>query len=97
MANRMNLGGFYPSKGEKSRGELRARYYIEYSNALSQKLTEIWAENQDQYDGPRDVLADIVAGNLEDELAEDNEVNPEEYEKEEWLEENADLAEASGD
>lgn len=85
MANRINLGGFYPSKGEKSEGELRARHYVEYSNALSQKLTEIWAENTDEYDNPREVLADVIAGNLDEELSADNEVDPEDYDKEEWL------------
>lgn len=89
MANRINLGGFYPSQGEKSEGELRARYYVEYSNALSNKLLEIWQNNQDDYENPREVLADVIAGDLDDEMAEDNEVDPESYEKEEWLSENA--------
>lgn len=85
MANRINLGGFYPSQGEKSKGELRARYYVEYSNALSNKLLEIWNENQDEYDTPREVLADVIAGELDDEMQADNEVDPEDYVKEEWL------------
>ena len=81
MSNRIELGGFYPSKGEQSFGELRARYYVEYSNALSQKINEIWANNPDSFDNPREVLAAAVAGDLDDELMKDNEVHPEEYEK----------------
>lgn len=96
MANRINLGGFYPSKGEQSHGELRARHYVEYSNALSNKLLEIWQNNQDEYENPREVLADVIAGNLDDEMAEENEVDPDEYDREEWLssQEEAEAAEA---
>lgn len=96
MANRINLGGFYPSKGEQSKGELRARHYVEYSNALSNKLLEIWQNNQDEYENPREVLADVIAGNLDDEMAEENEVDPDEYDQEEWLssQEEAEAAEA---
>jgi hypothetical protein len=81
----MELGGYYPSKGEQSFGELRSRFYIEYSNALNQKLTEIWANNSDEYDNPKEVLADIISGNLEEEMMADNEVNPDEYDREEWI------------
>lgn len=99
MANRINLGGFYPSEGEQSKGELRARFYVEYSNALSNKLLEIWQNNQDDYENPREVLADVIAGELDDEMEAANEVNPEDYDKDEWLQENAEdgAAEASAD
>lgn len=93
MANRLNLGGFYPSQGEKSKGELRARYYVEYSNALSNKLLEIWNENQDEYDNPREVLADVISGELDDEMEADDEVDPDDYDKEEWLESEAESSE----
>jgi len=86
MANRINLGGYYPSKGENSLGELRARYYVEYSNALAQKLTELWANNSDEYDNPREVLAAVIAGEFEDEMAEASEVDPDTYDRDDWVE-----------
>lgn len=86
MANRLDLGGFYPSRGEQSFGEPRARFYVEYSNALSNKITEIFANNPDEFDSPRDVLAQIVAGDLEGEMMAENEINPDEYNRVEWVE-----------
>lgn len=86
MANRLELGGYYPSRGEQSEGELRARYWVEYSTATANKMMEIFTNNPDEYDSMQDVLADMVAGELDDELASENEVNPEEYDREEWIE-----------
>ncbi|MFP4017844.1 MAG: hypothetical protein ACLFUH_01210 [Bacteroidales bacterium] len=86
MANRIELGGFYPSQGEQSFGELRARYFVEYSNALQSKIQEVWMNNQEAYDGPKDVMAAMLNGELDEELQVDNEVNPEEYDRDEWVE-----------
>ena len=86
MANRLELGGYYPSKGEQSFGELRSRFYVEYSNALNQKLMEIYMNNTEEYESPRDVLADVIAGELEEEMQAENEVNPGEYNRDEWIE-----------
>lgn len=85
MPNRINLGGYYPSQGEQSFGEMRARYYVEYPNSLVAKIQEIQLENP-EYDGPAEVLADMIAGDLDTELQADNEVNPEEYDREDWVE-----------
>lgn len=97
MANRMNLGGFYPSQGEQSEGELRARYWVEYSNATSNKIQEIYMNNPERFDNPREILAAMVAGDLDEELSKDNEVDPETYDKQEWLESHSEAAEADDD
>jgi len=93
MANRLELGGYYPSKGEQSFGELRSRFYVEYSNALNQKLMEIYMNNTEEYDSPRDVLADVIAGELEEEMQAENEVDPDEYKREDWVETQEDVPE----
>lgn len=87
MSSRLNLGGWYPSKGEKSLGELRARFFVEYSNALQNKIGEIYMNNPDDFDNPREVLVAILNGEYDEELSAENEVNPDEYDKEEWVEE----------
>lgn len=85
MANRVDLGGHYPSQGEDSFGQLRARHWIEYPSAMVDLIQEIQIENPG-YDGPREVLADIVAGEFDDLLAERSEVDPEKFDREEWVE-----------
>lgn len=81
----MNLGGFYPSQGEQSFGDLRARYWVEYSNATSNKIQEVYMNNPDEFDNPREILAAMVAGDLDSELAKDNEVDPETFDRDEWV------------
>lgn len=97
MANRINLGGFYPSKGEQSAGELRARYFVEYSNATANKATEIFANNPDDYNSPRDVIAEMLSGELDEELSADNEVDPDEFDREAWLESQEEVEAAEAD
>lgn len=97
MSNRLELGGWYPSRGEQSFGELRARFFVEYSNALQNLIGEIYMNNPDKFDSPRDVLANIIAGELDDELAEENEVDPDTYEREEWIDAQEDAPETDAE
>lgn len=97
MSNRLDLGGYYPSKGEQSFGELRARYFVEFSNALNQKLMEIFMNNPDEYESTREVLADVIAGELEEEMEADNEVNPDEFDRQEWIDGQEEVPEAVAD
>lgn len=97
MSNRLELGGWYPSRGEQSFGELRARFFLEYSNALQNLIGEIYMNNPDEYDNPREVLADILLGELDNELAEENEVDPDTYEREEWIDAQEEDSEADAE
>lgn len=94
MANRVNLGGAYPSQGADSFGELRYRHYIEYPNATVRLIQQIMMNNEG-YDSPREVLADMILGNLDEQLKRENEVDPESYDREAWVE--SQESEAEGD
>lgn len=40
----------------------------------------------EKWDNPRDILAAAIAGDLDGELAAENEVHPDDYDREEWVE-----------
>lgn len=93
MANRIELGGYYPSRGEQSFGELRARFFIEVPNALQQKAFEVFTNNPDKFDSVREVYAAFLTGELSEELEAENEVDPEDYKRDEWIEAQEDVPE----
>lgn len=84
MASRIELGGYRPSRGDKSFGELRAQYYVDVPDALKLKALDFMT-NHDGYSNLREVYADMLAGEFDDELAEENEVDPSDYDREEWV------------
>lgn len=42
--------------------------------------------NPGEYEHPREILADAIAGELDETLAQENEVDPESYDRQEWIE-----------
>lgn len=93
MALRIELGGYYPSTGEQSFGELRARHFVDVSGKLEEFMRdELWRKDSSDYenkeDALRDVLLEVLEGGYDDALAADSDVDPEDYNREEWVEEN---------